>query len=558
MKSQLFASVLLVSIVTSKHTIAQTLREKIGSSLTQLQNTTDDSTRVFMLCDLSADYFNIEPDSGIYYGKQALKLAGEHNIMRGVAVANKAIARCYAIKGMYPEALEYFNTALIEARKIKNNTITAAVLVSLGSVYTEKYEYDKALKYYLEAKEIYNETGESTAIVLRSIGVLYSKQNKMEESIAAFREGIEQELKKGQPTVLLAQLYGSTGSSYSSLDRYSEAFTYLFRSAATLEELGIERSMAYAYNNIGSTYLFAATKPGVALPDSLKNKTIVLQKALKYLERSATISEKMGLTKLQEALYKNISDVYEELGDYNNSLRYYKQTIAIGDSLRDFDEEKRFAKVEAEFLMKQKTDSLNYINELKDGQIEKRKTERNAIIAILALVGFSAIMFINRQNIRRKKLQAEKELADNKLATAQNRLTGFTQSLREKNQLIEDFTAEVERLQALPCSNELPDTKANLAKLQNSIILTEEQWDDFRDTFEQVHAGFLMRLKEKIPGLTPGETRFMVLSKLGFSNKEMSRMQGIGLSGMRNYKHRMRVKLDISTDSELEAILADI
>lgn len=558
MKSLRFAFILLISILTVNNTLAQTLREKLDSNFKLLQNTSDDSVRVFLLCDISADYFNIEPDSGIYYGKQALKIAEEHKIMRGVAIANKAIARCYAIKCLYPEALEYFNTALIEAKNINNNSITAAVLVSIGSVYTEKYEYDKALGYYLEAKDLFTETGESTAVVARSIGILYGKQNKKEDAIAAFREGIQQELKKEQPTMLLAQLYGSTGSSYSDMDMYSQAFTYLFKSLYTLEQLGIEHSMAYTYNNIGSTYLFAATRTGVQLPDSLRNKDAVLQKALKYLKRSAAISEKMDLTKLQEALYKNISDVYYEMGDYNNSLRYYKQTIAIGDSLRDFDEEKRFAKVEAEFLMKQKTDSLKYFNKLKDGQIEKRKTERNAIIAILALVGCSALLFINRQNIQRKKLQAEKELADTRLTTAQKRLNGFTQSLREKNQLIEDFTAEVERLHALPCSNELPETKANLAKLQNSIILTEEQWEDFRDTFEEVHAGFLMRLKEKIPGLTPGETRFMALSKLGFSNKEMSRMQGIGLSGMRNYKHRMRVKLNISTDSELDEILAGI
>lgn len=553
-----FIFIILISIITVKSVTARSIQQILDSAFAELQVTPDSNKKVFLLCDISANYFSINSDSGIYYGKKALKLAKQLDFTHGIALANKAIGRCYAIQGLYPEALTYFNTALVEARKIRNDDIEAAVLVSLGSVYSQRDETEQALKYYMQAKEAYIKAGKNTAVISHSIGNIYHHQRRYEESLAAYLDAVAQYEKEKKLTKALARSYTSAGAAYAEMGQYSEAFAYYFKGLGIQKELGLERSMAYTFNSIGTTYLFAATKPDGNLPDTLKNKTLVLQKSLKYLKKSAVISERMELMELLEALYKNISDVYKEMGDYRNSLHYYERTIDIGDSLRDFNEEKRFARVEAEFLVKQKTDSLKYANELKDGQIEKRKTERNAIMAILALVGVSGLMLINRQTIRRKKLQAEKQLADAKLKTAQERLTGFTQSLKEKNQLIEDFTAEVERLQALPCSNELLDTKENLEKLQNSIILTEEQWDDFRAAFEEVHVGFFMRLKEKIPGLTPGETRFMALSRLGLSNKEMARMQGIGLSGMRNYKHRMRVKLNIKEDSELEQILADI
>lgn len=544
--------------VTINQATAQTLQEKLRSAFVRLENAPDDSSKVFLLCDISAIHFSVEPDSGIYYGEKALKLAQQLELTRGVAIANNAIARCYATQGLYPEALKYFNAALTDAKKIKNDILEADALLSIGSVYFQKDEMDKALKYYQEAKQAYIKAGKNTAIVSHSIGNIYHRQHKYEESLTAYLEAIEQAEQEKNPTTTLAKAYASAGTSCADLGKYAEAFHYMFKALDIQQEMDIERSMAYTCNSIGTTYLFAATKPGGTIPDSLKDKQVVLNKALKYLKRSVALSESMDLMELKEFLFKNISDVYSEMGDYNNALYYYKRTIAVGDSMRDIDEEKRFAKVEAKLLVKRKTDSLKYTNELKDGLIKRRKTERNAIMAILSLVGVSGLMFINRQKIKRKKLQAEKELADNKLKTAQQRLTSFTQSLREKNQLIEDFTTEVERLQALPCSNELPDTKENLEKLQSSIILTEEQWEEFKTNFEEVHSGFFMRLKEKIPGLTPGETRFMALSKLGLSNKEMANMQGIGLSGMRNYKHRMRIKLNISDDAEFEQILSSI
>ncbi|MCB9064284.1 MAG: tetratricopeptide repeat protein [Chitinophagales bacterium] len=537
---------------------AQPLQDRVTDAIAKLKNAPNDSNKVILLCDISADYFNIEPDSGIHYGKRALGLANELDYSYGIALANKSIGRCYAILGRYPEALEHFNTALDIAEKIKNDDLESTVCVSLGSVYFEKNEPEKALDLYLKGKEAYIRAGKSTAIVLHSIGNLYHSQKKYEESLEAYMDAIKQGEERGDMTIALARTYSSAGGTYADLRNYAKAFPYLFKALNIQEKHGAERSIAFTCNNIGTTYFYTVTKPSANLPDSLRNKTAMLNKALTYLKRSVAISEKMGLMELRESLYHNISDVYIELGDYRNSYHFIRRSIEIGDSMRNFEEEKRFAKVEAEFQVKQKTDSLKFANELKDGQIEKRKTERNSIIAVLVLVGITGLLFVNRQNIRRKKLQAEKELANNKLKTAQNRLSNFTESLKEKNRLIEDFSAEIERLQSLPCSNELPYTKENLTKLQNSIILTEEQWEDFRDTFEEVHEGFFMRLKAKIPGLTAGETRFMALSKLGLNNKEMARMQGISLSGMRNYKHRMRVKLNISEDSELEQILADI
>ena len=256
--------------------------------------------------------------------------------------------------------------------------------------------------------------------------------------------------------------------------------------------------------------------------------------------------------------YYSLSRIYEKQGNHKAALEYYTKHTKTNDSLRDISKEREFAKVEAEFNVRKQTDSLAYVSALKDEEIEQRKLERNGSVVLVGLIGLVGFLFVNRQNIKRKKLRAEKELADNKLQSAQHRLNIFTKSLSEKNQLIENFTEEIEKLQALPCSNELPDTKENLVKLQSAIILTDEQWEDFKELFDQVHQGFLNRLKEKLPELTPAETRYMALCKLKLSNKEMANMLGIGLSGMRNYKYRLNKKVNISDDESFEELVESI
>ena len=81
------------------------------------------------------------------------------------------------------------------------------------------------------------------------------------------------------------------------------------------------------------------------------------------------------------------------------------------------------------------------------------------------------------------------------------------------------------------------------------MILTEEQWNNFKVLFEKVHKGYLKRLKEKIPSITPAEVRFMALAKLQLDAKEMGVSLGISANAVRNTWYRLRKKVGF-TDTE--------
>lgn len=538
---------------------AQSVQQQLDSLIVALPKAKEDTNKVLLLCAISINYFQNNPNEGIVYGLQGLKLATKLDYTYGVMKANSTTARCYAIQNMYAEALKYFQDALVAARKMNSHYIIGAQLVSLGAIYTNKEEYGKALNYLEEARNEYRRGGiKNTASLMINIGHLHSKQGNTALALKVYMEGIDQEEEKEQPTGELATLYSNAGGMYLLQQDHVHALGFLFKALQIQQYLGNEKSAAFTLNNIGEAYFELTKAADNNKPDSLKNKRAIREKAIYYLNQSITISQNLGIKNLLVLSYQNLAAIYKIQEDYKKSLEYYSLYMSVMDSLTDINKEKEFARIEAEFFTRKKTDSLKFANTLKDEELKQRKLERNGSVVLVLLTGAMSILFINRQNITRKKLKAEKELADSKLNSAQQRLYNFTESMREKNKLIESFSAEIERLQALPCSNELPDSKDNLTKLQSSIILTDKQWVNFKELFDQVHVGFLERLREKLPELTPAETRYLALCKLKLNNKEMANMLGIGLSGMRNYKYRLTKKIDLPDDTDLDQLVESI
>jgi DNA-binding CsgD family transcriptional regulator len=187
---------------------------------------------------------------------------------------------------------------------------------------------------------------------------------------------------------------------------------------------------------------------------------------------------------------------------------------------------------------------------------------RNGLILGVILLGSLALLLINRQNLlnkrKREKLQAEKQLLDAELLSAAEQLKMFTKSIQEKNALIDEFSTQLASLQSTSIAAEESYDVETLAKLRESTILTDEEWESFRKLFEKVHGDYLERLKVKIPGLSPAETRFIALTKLQLSNKEMAGILGISTDAVRMNKHRLKKKLNLKEEAAIEELVASL
>ena len=183
---------------------------------------------------------------------------------------------------------------------------------------------------------------------------------------------------------------------------------------------------------------------------------------------------------------------------------------------------------------------------------------RNSLLAIVILTGIIALLYFNRQRMKRLK---ELELADLKTAraedelrNAQKELNTFTSMLKEKNELIESFRSEIELLhQNGDLQNQ--ERTAHLTQLLNSTILTEEDWKSFRLLFDKVHPGFFIRLKEKMADLSPADTRLIALTKLQLAPKEMAAMLGLTYEAIKKSRQRLRKKINLPEEGSLDEVV---
>lgn len=168
-------------------------------------------------------------------------------------------------------------------------------------------------------------------------------------------------------------------------------------------------------------------------------------------------------------------------------------------------------------------------------------------------------MFVNRQKLKHKNKVIAVEAEKNKIAhLAKQQLEDFTKSIQEKNELLEQFKAEIEKYKALPCSNQIPEDESSLNALLNSVILTEDQWLSFQSLFDKVHTGYITRAKDKFKDLTAAELRFLVLSKLNLNYKEMAAIMGVSIDAARISKHRLLKKVQLPEGTDFESFVHSI
>ncbi|HEX7692721.1 MAG TPA: 7TM diverse intracellular signaling domain-containing protein [Sediminibacterium sp.] len=173
------------------------------------------------------------------------------------------------------------------------------------------------------------------------------------------------------------------------------------------------------------------------------------------------------------------------------------------------------------------------------------------VAAEAVLIAFALadkINFYKREHHRalneKKHLQAE--------------LAGFTEHLKQKNTLIEKFRQDMAALeQQLNGNTEAArERQADIEKLLQSIILTEDDWIAFRKLFDKVYAGYIFRLKEKYPQLTDSDLRLITLMKLQLNYREMSNMLGVTTEAVRKSKQRLRKKLGLTEEELVEELIA--
>lgn len=280
------------------------------------------------------------------------------------------------------------------------------------------------------------------------------------------------------------------------------------------------------------------------------------------------------LQKADDAIKKQYGVNRHYINYYGNHINYYTAMIAFLNKTNRSHLVNRYANSLAKYKSKEEDTydldkkvlsevqlayrNKNLENEITTTQLQQTRWLLYSVIGFVVALLIIAVLLFKRRNLRQKLKQEQLEhkriMAEEELLLALTEIKDFTLLVQEKNGLIEQFSEQLDLLKQQ--SIFIPDERLQqIEQIKQSVILTDDDWNRFKQSFEKVYPGYLARLKERFPGLTQAETRYCLLTKLELSTKEMTAMLGVTPEALRHIRFRLRRKLQYPGDDIHSLIL---
>lgn len=463
--------------------------------------------------------------------KAQVASATEENVDFLKARSLRALAEFYwKVERNYELAFEQY--LLLDKELVSTNASDypemARDLMQIGQAYYYFQDYAMASRYFKRA--IVLPEIEFTTMVINdarnTLGLCYQQLNDLDSSDYYFKEVLKTSFPEAAPWKRIAT--GNLGTNMYLRKQYDKAVPLL-----ETDFYG-----AVAENDYG-----CAAGASILLADIFRKKGEMNQ-AASFIAHAQNYIEKAEQPDRLRFLYPVMSKWYAETGDMKRSVQYADSSVAAFNRYNE-----RFSALKAlkaQQRVERQTEELHLAAFALERQ--QKIAERNLLIMlVLILCIITALTYFiqkKRQLVKDIKLQA----AAQELEIAASNLNRFTENILEKNKLIEQLQSR----------HPEEDRARIFQELQQSTILTEDDWQSFQQLFDKAYPGFIPRVKEKHPELSIGELRYFVLCRLNLNTKEMAAMLGVSPNAIQVMRHRIRKKLNLSDSTSLEEVIKSI
>jgi CHAT domain-containing protein/Flp pilus assembly protein TadD len=253
--------------------------------------------------------------------QEALKLWHQVDNKFQQALTLASIGRVYSDLGEKQKALYFSNQALLLFRAVgskEGKMGEATTLNNIGLLYSNLGKKEEALKNFNQALPLFQALDEKygEATTLSNIGLVYSALGQTQKAIEFYEQALR--LKRavrdnsGEAITLnnIGQLYSDLGKKDEALENFNQALPLA---------VGDKRSRAIILNNIGQLY------------SDLGNK----HKALENFQQALLLRVKVGDEGGQAITLNNIGQLYSDLGEKQQALPYFNQALPLFRTVSD-------------------------------------------------------------------------------------------------------------------------------------------------------------------------------------------------------------------------------
>ena len=431
---------------------------RIDSLMHALSHAKEDTNKVNILNEITYENTMINLEQGIKYGKQAIALATKLDWHKGLANAYIRTAINFTYKGDYSLALEDYNKALSIFQLMGDKSEIASCYSNIGVVYLQLGNSPEGLEYFYKGLKIKEEIGDKDgqANDYNSIARVYSQLGKKDLVLATFNRVLKlyTEINNKQG---IGMALSNISFSYFNSGKMDSAIFYAQKSINTYKETADKRGLAAAYENLSVAYMsqkkfreyitaimnaydlfkklgsitniagcqirigeFFSAIAGDTITNLIvdgewipSGKTARLKKSEYYFRLALEGYKKTGASDIIKVL-QDLSLTLEDIGNYKDALKYYKEYTRINDSVFSNEDKIKIEKLETQRALDLKDKQIK-IDEL---EVEKKRNETGFFIAgiLLLLVIIGIVLRNNRiQKQTNKLLNGEKQRSDDLL-----------------------------------------------------------------------------------------------------------------------------------------------
>jgi signal transduction histidine kinase len=385
----------LLLVISSSIALAQS--RQVDSLLKALDTETADSNRLRIYSRIAEYYVDNNYTKAIDYYTKALETAKKIDHKLAVANSYYSIGYCYLIKGDYDKSLENYLQSVRIYEELKDSRRLTNAYLSIGNVYNQNKNDQKTDEYYAKAKKLIDISNDSSVLnsFLAERGIQFD-QRKQFDSALAYLQKAHQIAVAVKDDYFIASSLSNIALTYKHQAKTDLALQYFDSVLIMFKAMDAPLdNFAATYNNIAATYAQARN----------------YAKAKEAFDKSIAFAKETGGRNVELENYRNLSDMYGDMKNYEQQNIFLKKYYNLKDSLFTADNKNQLTQLEADYHLEQKNGEIVK----KDIEVQKQKSERNVfiIIALAAALLLSTLAIFYSRIRKKNKLLEEKNIQIN-------------------------------------------------------------------------------------------------------------------------------------------------
>lgn len=151
----------------------------------------------------------------------------------------------------------------------------------------------------------------------------------------------------------------------------------------------------------------------------------------------------------------------------------------------------------------------------------------------------------NEHNIQ----EYEKHILELEIQSKSTEVAGKSLSIAKQSEMIDN----IEKI--LETETDINKLKGDIKKAIKINALNKHEWEAFETNLNQIHNEFISSLTKKYPKLTSKDIKLCVYLKMNLSSKEIAPLMNITFRGVELHRYRLRKKLGLSADENLNKFM---